>query len=144
VAIDRPARGSDDEPLAAGIGRRLEQGDCAHDIDARVTGWVADRARDTTLGGEVEDCVGLEALDRRRGFGAAELGHHLVDAGRGGRAAGVAQVVDDEHGLTRFDQLKDGVMADEAGTAGDQHPLPPSCLHGGNDSNCYSSMVPTA
>jgi hypothetical protein len=87
-----------------------------------VGGGVAQGPRHTTAGGEMEDRGRGEVAQRPGRLGAPAVGdEHLHTRGRRG-AAGMAEVVDDEHGAARRGERVDGVRADEAGPAGDRDP----------------------
>jgi len=118
AAIDRPTRGGEDEPAAAGIGARFEHRYRPHHVDQRVSSRIANRSGYTTLGRQVEDRVGPKSGDRLRGCRTAEVGWLQLGLRWQRLTTGMAKVVDDEDHEAFTDQPADRVHADKACTAG--------------------------
>ncbi len=106
--------------------RRLEHRERAEDVGPDEGVAAGDRTVDVTLGGEVDDVVGPEALERR-GDGApiadVDFGEAIVrrvaDGGERVEVAGIGELVEIEHVDALADEMPAKRRADEPGAAGD-------------------------
>ncbi len=118
LAVDRAARGHEEDPAHARPARGLEQADRAQDVGARIEERVGDRAAHVHLRGvQVQD---LRPLDADQRGGARVLDVELVEARSGIQvvAAAGGEVVDDDHLVARGHAGVHHVRADEARAAG--------------------------
>ena len=116
--------------------RRLEHREGADDVglDERVAG--RDRPIDVALGGEMDDLIGSECLERlgdRASVANVNLGEaivrRIVDHGQGLQIAGIGERVEVEHCGAVGHQTPAHSRADESRAAGHKHfALHESCL----------------
>jgi hypothetical protein len=125
LAVDRPAGGDEDDPVALRRARRPEHVGGAADVDRGVEGRVLERLADVDLGGQVEDGLGPTLggqRAQRRGVADVELDQLGARRQRPlevDQASG-REVVDDRHLVPARQQSVDQIRADKSRAAGDQ------------------------